>query len=214
MLSSWVRKEEILALGQGWGFDAAHAALVNRLALRFFDLLQPIHHMGATERLWLSTAAWLHDIAKNKCPKDHHKRAQNIILQDNTLHLHDEARHIVALLARFHRGESPLISEHIRHLDRDTRHYLVKLAALLRLADGLDRGGRGFVEDILCRYDETYVYLDIIATRSISLAKFHRKAELFTQVFGRSFLPQIIDGVNEPNFLLDSDPTGPYAESL
>jgi exopolyphosphatase/guanosine-5'-triphosphate,3'-diphosphate pyrophosphatase len=212
MLSSWVCLDEILTLGHAWGFDAEHAALVNRLALRLFDQLQPLHRMGGTERLWLSTAAWLHDIGKAQGTRDHHKRAQKIILGDDSLNLMDENRRMIALLARYHRGDCPLTVPPTRGLNRETRCYLAKLAALLRLADGLDPGAQGIVEDLHCCCQRTQVTLEIMARRSLSLAKFHRKTPLFTEVYGCTPLPRVRVRIPDRNFLLDRSPSPTYAE--
>lgn len=214
MLSSWVCQDEILALGHKWGLDVRHAALVNRLALQLFDQLQPIHHMGGTERLWLSLGAWLHDIGKPQRAKDHHKRGQALILEDKTLSVTEETRSLVALLVRYHRGESPLACARRRRLDRETAHYLCKLTALLRIADGLDRAGKAHVEQVVCHFNNTEIHLDIFAKEPHSLTKLQRKSSLFLTVYQRPLIPHLILDVPSVNFPLDSAPATPYAEML
>jgi exopolyphosphatase/guanosine-5'-triphosphate,3'-diphosphate pyrophosphatase len=214
MLSSWVCRDEILTLGYRWDFDVHHAALVNRLALQLFDQFQPIHHMGGTERLWLSLAAWLHDIGKYQGSKDHHKRGETLILKDRTLSLSHETRHMVALLVRYHRGESPRTTPQTDTVDRENLGYLRKLTALLRVADGLDRAGQGLVEDIACHYDDAEVHLDIFARDTYCLTKLQRKSHLFQTVYKRPLIPHLILDVPTAKFPLDSTLLAPYAETL
>jgi exopolyphosphatase/guanosine-5'-triphosphate,3'-diphosphate pyrophosphatase len=211
MLSSWVCRDEILALGHRWNFDVQHAALVNRLALQLFDQLQPIHHMGGTERLWLSLGAWLHDIGKPERAKDHHKRGQRLIQQDRTLSLTRDTRRIVALLVRYHRGETPKASTLANEMDLETLGYLRKLVALLRVADGLDRAGQGLVEDVACHYSPVEVHLDIAAREPHSLTKIQRKANFFKTVYQRPLIPHLIVDRPPTNFPLDYTSAAPYA---
>lgn len=207
--------DKIVALGEVWEFDLSHAFQVNRLALQLFDQLQSLHHMGATERLWLMHAAYLHDIGKSLGAKDHHKRAQEIILKDSTLALDRKARVVVSLIARYHRGEAPQAHHPVYcKLSFETRAYVLKLAALLRLADGLDRGGQDVVEAVRCSHDSQQVGLEIQSPQSLSLAKLRRKSKLFEGVYQRFLFPWIHSTQMCNNFPLDSDSPVPYAECL
>ncbi|MFC1765763.1 HD domain-containing protein [Planctomycetota bacterium] len=192
-----------------WDFDAQHACRVERLACRLFDQLQPLHHMGATERIWLSFAALLHDIAKSTNPKRHHKAAQQVILEDLDLPLPAHGRLMVALIARYHRGQLPHPRhEDYRSLDKDAREYVRKCAALLRLADGLDKGGRGLVAEVFCRLSARKTHLIVLATQKQSLAKLRRKAPLFETVF-QNRLTASLEVVSPAGNL--SGPSNPFA---
>ena len=66
-------------MGRSEGFDEKHAIDVNELALKLFDEFQDLHRMGNTERIWLETAALLHDAGKPQNKGIHHKLARNMI---------------------------------------------------------------------------------------------------------------------------------------
>ena len=184
--------QNILSLGVAWHFDRDHARQVNRLALRLFDDLQPLHRMGLTERIWLSAAALLHDIAKPVAEKEHHRVGCRIIRKAEKLPLSDEGREMTALLTRYHRGPAPTRNDScFRRLSRENRAYLVKLTTLLRLADGLDKAGCGAVEALSCRLGNRRVHLDIVAGEPLPLEKFWRKSAYFTQVFGPEVVPHV-----------------------
>ena len=60
---------------------------------------------------------------------------------------------MIALVARYHRGAEPKKRhQEYAQLERDKRRRIKRLAALLRLADGLDRGHAGAVKQIRVRW--------------------------------------------------------------
>jgi exopolyphosphatase/guanosine-5'-triphosphate,3'-diphosphate pyrophosphatase len=182
----------IRGVGEAYGFEAGHAVQVMRLALRLFDDLQPLHGMGNTERIWLRAAAMLHDVGKRQDPKNHHKAAQEIIIRSPKLPFTLEERVVIALVARYHRGSHPQ-SDHkyYRDLDAETRLYVRKLASLLRLADGLDKGHRGVVEGLRCDIRRRRVRMTVMSREPMSTDSPKGKADLFEGVFGKRVVLQV-----------------------
>lgn len=179
----------VVALGQSCRFDFDHASRVSRLALRLFDQLQPLHGMGNTERIWLRAAALLHDIGKPQDPTNHHKAARDLILHSASLPFRPEERTIIALVARYHRGSLPEGDHaYFRDLDDESQLYVTKLASLLRVADGLDEGRSGSVDDIFCEVRPRCVFLRALSRDTVSLRKVLRKADLFGRTFGRDIV--------------------------
>ncbi len=181
--------DSVVELGKSCRFDMGHAFRVSRLALRLFDQLQPLHEMGNTERIWLQAAALLHDVAKSQDPKGHHKAARDLILHSTSLPFRAEERTIIALVARYHRGSLPE-SDHayFRDLDAESQLYVAKLASLLRLADGLDEGRSGLVDDVLCQIRPRSVLLRLLSRDIVSVRQAMRKADLFGRTFGRDIV--------------------------
>lgn len=176
----------VMELGESYEMDADHARQVSRLALQLFDSLQPLHGMGNTEKIWLRAAALLHDIAKAQDGRNHHKLARDIIIEASDLPFRREERVIIGLVARYHRGSLP--RDHHRHfadLDGDGRFYVNKLAALLRLADGLDKGHSGLVEDVRCDVRHRNVLLRGVSRDVLKAGAVLAKADLFEKVFRR-----------------------------
>jgi exopolyphosphatase / guanosine-5'-triphosphate,3'-diphosphate pyrophosphatase len=173
----------IIQVGEAYRFEAGHAIQVTRLALRLFDDLQPLHGMGNTERIWLRAAAMLHDVGKREDPKEHHKLALEIIVNSASLPFRAEERIIIGLTARYHRGSLPK-SDHkyYRDLDDDTRLYVCKLACLLRLADGLDKGHSDLVEDLRCGIRRRRVIVRIVGREAPDMSVVFSKADLFEAV--------------------------------
>ncbi len=59
---------------------------------------------------------------------------------------------MIGLVARYHRGQLPASGTLTSKIWADDRHYVAKLAALLRLADGLDKARAGRVKDLLVEH--------------------------------------------------------------
>ena len=185
-----MRNTEILGIvvefGESYDFEARHARQVAKLALQLFDQLQPLHGMGNTERIWLRAAAMLHDIGKAQDPENHHKLARDIIFAASELPFRREERAIIGLVARYHRGSLPCDDHrHFRDLDADARLYVRELAALLRLADGLDKGHSQYVESVQCSVRRRRVLVRVVSTNTLNADSILGKAGLFEEVFRR-----------------------------
>lgn len=195
----------VAELGESFEMDTDHARQVSKLALQLFDQLQPLHGMGNTERIWLRAAAMLHDIAKTKDGKQHHKLARDIIIDACDLPFRREERILIGLVARYHRGSLPHDDhKHFADLDRDARLYVRKLAALLRLADGLDKGHSGLVEGLRCDVRRRDVVLRIVSRDVLSIDAVLAKAGLFEQVFGKRISAHV--SLDSRRFISTLDP--------
>lgn len=172
----------------GLEFSRVHTRNVARLGLSLFDQTASLHSLGGEERRLLWVAALLHDVGQGIEYVGHHKHSMALILQCEPLGLTSEERQIVACVARYHRGADPKASHPIYgELGREARATIVTLAALLRVADGLDRGQIGRVEEIRVTGGGTEaVTVRVYAPQApvVELDGGARKAALFERVFG------------------------------
>ncbi len=142
----------------------AHALQVTRLALELYDQLQPWHQCGAAERLQLQYAAMLHDIGWVTGPQAHHKSTLHIILNTALLPFAAEERTVIGLIARYHRRAHPNPRhECFNTLSAAARQTVTLLAALLRVADGLDSSHRQAVQSLRCQDDGATLQIDCLA---------------------------------------------------
>lgn len=120
--------------------DRPHARQVVALSRVLFQGLK--EHLGLPEqtREYLVLAAYLHDIGKFISNTAHHKHSEYVISSLNLFRLSDEEQRLIAAVARHHRGAAPGESHQLyRSLGPERRIQVQKLAALLRIADALDR---------------------------------------------------------------------------
>ena len=95
---------------------------------------------------------------------------------------------VIASVARYHKGRARRTShENWKRLDPYLRPVVEKLAAILRIADGLDRSHRQLVTDVVCRVRPRRVELD--ASRAATARRSSRprtaRRDLFERVFDR-----------------------------
>ncbi|MEQ1633729.1 MAG: Ppx/GppA phosphatase family protein [Planctomycetota bacterium] len=180
------------ALGRRFHFEAEHAESVMNLARQLFDQTKELHGLEARERVLLEAAALLHDIGIAVNNDGHHKHSQYLIEASDIVGLADDERRFVALLARYHRRSLPNREhEAYARLRRRDRSSVERLAALLRLADALDRQHAGLVEAVTVRITEQRVELKPrLSPGQRSLLTLERqgvaeKGQLFAQLFGK-----------------------------
>ena len=181
--------DNVISLGQLHAFGEKHALQVSRIALRLFDQLQKLHRMGNTEKLWLEIAALLHDVGKNQNRQIHHKLARDMIVDCSFLPFGKKERKIVGLVARYHRGNWPSKNhKYFNQLDAESKRYVMKLAAILRIADGLGNGTSKIIKDLTCGIRDFEIMVHLKCTENIDLSKAVRKATLFEAVFDKTLM--------------------------
>lgn len=144
-----VRKTSVRELAERSGFDATHAGQVARLALRIFDQTGPIHGLRTVEREFLEYAAMLHEIGLHVSYQGHHKHTYYLIRHAGLRGFTEDQVAVVANVARYHR-KSPPSEKHanFKELSSNQKNLVEKLSAILRIADGLDRGRQQAVRDL------------------------------------------------------------------
>ncbi|HZU53138.1 MAG TPA: HD domain-containing protein, partial [Holophagaceae bacterium] len=121
--------------------DPAHTAHVQTMADRLFLDLQPFFELGGQEREWLACAARLHDIGFAIAERNHHKHGAYMVQHGDLKGFWPEELAILAQVVRHHRGKDPDPARHEAFAALPPWHQAVvqKLAAILRVADALDR---------------------------------------------------------------------------
>jgi len=138
-----------MALARTCDFEEEHSLQVTRLALRLFDDLTSLHRLGEEERFQLQLAGLLHDIGWIEGWKKHHKSSLNIILTSAMLPFENRDRLMIGSICRYHRRALPNAKhDHFAALAEKDRQIVTRLAAILRVADGLDRTHRDLVRDL------------------------------------------------------------------
>ncbi len=181
------------AMGRRFHHETGHAETVLTLARRLFDQTRDLHGLDARSRVLLEAAALLHDIGVAINNDGHHKHSQYLIESTELVGLTEEERHLVALLARYHRKGPPSRDhEEFAALRRRERTQIERLTALLRLADALDRQHAGVVADVHVHVLPTEVELHPVLagdprTRlTLEARAVAEKGALFAQLFGRT----------------------------
>src|SRR6185295_15966839 len=135
-----VRRRSVVEFGERCGYNPAHSRHVSQLALSLFDQTRAVHKLADREREWLEYGALLHDAGVHISYERHHRHSYYLIKNGELRGFDPQEIEIIALLARYHRQATPKKShDGYGSLKGDLRKAVRTLAAMLRLAEGLDR---------------------------------------------------------------------------
>jgi exopolyphosphatase/guanosine-5'-triphosphate,3'-diphosphate pyrophosphatase len=170
--------------------EQPHSSHVQHLALLLFDALG--ERLGCTkqDRDALSDAALLHDAGYHISYERHHKHSYHLIIHADLLGMPPSEQVVVANVARYHRGEAPKKThETFGTLDKTLRRRIKRLSALLRVADGFDRGHVSAVAEIKTRWLQRAIRITPVpATQRTSMRLemwgANRKSQLLEEVAG------------------------------
>jgi exopolyphosphatase/guanosine-5'-triphosphate,3'-diphosphate pyrophosphatase len=170
--------------------DPAHSERVTVLALALFDGLAGIHTYGPAERRLLEIASHLHDIGWSRVVSGkHHKLSRDMILELEIPGLSQGDRLTCALIARYHTKGMPDASRHRRFasLDPGRRGRVEWLAAMLRVADGLDCSHTRAVGGLACEVGRkaVVIHLQSAGDCRTEIAGARQKQDLLERKTGR-----------------------------
>jgi exopolyphosphatase/guanosine-5'-triphosphate,3'-diphosphate pyrophosphatase len=134
--------------------DRRHVEHVRKLSLQLFEQLGQTLGCGPEEQLLLEAASLLHDVGQLVSYPKHHKHSYSLITHAERLGLAPRDRELVALVSRYHRRTGPR-KRHPEYaaLPPADQEIVRRLSAILRVADGLDRGHSAAVETAASRLD-------------------------------------------------------------
>jgi len=179
--------ESALHLGRKYQFDERHAHLTARLAARLFDQTRSLHNLNGDSLLLLETGSLLHDIGHFINTLDHDKHAYYLLNATRLIGLSQREQNIVANLVRYHRKRTPTTDdENFKILSQKDRSIVLKLCALLRLADSMDVSHTAHVEDVALKQVKSSWQMKIIGKDDLLLERWSMKKSkmLFQEVFG------------------------------
>ena len=183
--------EEVLRsariLAERYQSDPSHGEPVGNLCARFFESLTDLHQLTPHDSLLLQVAAILHEVGTYVSPRAHHKHSEYLILNSEVFGLDRLDVTIVALVARYHRHSGPRLDHpSYASLSTDDRIRVCKLAALLRVADALERTHVQRVANLEIRREsgKLRIRLPGLADAAVERLAMASKADLFEQVFG------------------------------
>ncbi len=183
-----IRATSVLQLARRCNSDDGHGRQTARLALDLFDQTTSLHGLAPIDRELLEHASLLHDIGEHVSTESHHKHTAYLIQHGRLRGFTPTEVDFIAALARAHRGGGPKPShEPFASLDREGRDRVTRLAALLRVADGLDRGRAGNVDGMEVVLSDGRARLVVKAQGDIAIELWgaRRKRELFERTFRR-----------------------------
>jgi exopolyphosphatase/guanosine-5'-triphosphate,3'-diphosphate pyrophosphatase len=183
-----VRRRSIVELGERCGYWSEHAQQVARLSLAIFDQTRSVHGLGDRERDWLEYGALLHDVGVHISYERHHRHSYYLIKNGDLRGFDPKEIEVIALIARYHRQATPKKShDGFADLGGQLRRTVRTLAAIVRLAEGLDRSHAQTIAgiDLYPRGDDYLARLRAAGDVELELWAAQRHVAPLEEVLGR-----------------------------
>ncbi|HEX5003796.1 MAG TPA: Ppx/GppA phosphatase family protein [Gemmatimonadales bacterium] len=171
--------------------DRRHVEQVRLLALSLFDQIGEAIGCTAAERHILEAASLLHDVGQLVSYKSHHRHSYQLIMHADRIGLGARDRALVALVSRYHRRRGPKKSDApFAALAADDQALVRRVAGLLRVADGLDRGHTAVVDQVTAELTRKKLVLRIAPRRAganmeLECWAARRKSDVLQKIVGK-----------------------------
>jgi exopolyphosphatase/guanosine-5'-triphosphate,3'-diphosphate pyrophosphatase len=183
-----VRRRSVFELAERCNYWPEHAQQVARLAVALFDQTRIVHGLTDREREWLEYAALLHDIGVHISYERHNRHSYYLIKNGDLRGFDPEEIEVIALVARYHRQATPKRQhEEYAEFRRKRRRTIRTLAAILRLAESLDRSHSQPVSglELHDRGDDGLLQLRTSGDAELELWAATRHAAAFERLIGK-----------------------------
>ena len=179
------------SLGRKYHYDEDHAERVRELSARLFDEIKTEQRMSDTHRLYLEVAALLHDIGLFVSSRSHHKHSLYLISSSELFGLRKREMEMIANIARYHRRALPQRS-HVSFvsMDRDERMIVSKLAAILRVANALDKDHMQKIMDLKISREGDQIVLSVQKVSDLAMGRLvlASRSDFFSEIFGKKII--------------------------
>ncbi len=186
------RRRSVEALAARFSGSNLHGRQVARLALQIYDGCAPSLALAPESRELLEYAALLHDVG-HAIDHDRHHRHSYYLIKNGELFGFDPLEiEVIALAARSHRKQSSkLDSPELDSLSRERRRTVRGLAAILRVADALDRSHYNVVRNIAIRPASGAMVFEVDSggkDAALELWTAERRADLLARLLERKVI--------------------------
>ncbi len=163
-----------------------HAATVEKMAVQLFDTMKNVHGLGRRERLLLQISAILHDCGKYISMSSPGDCAYRIIMATEILGLSHAEREMVANIVRFNTQEMPNFEDFQGSLSEEQFIIVCKLAAILRVANALDRSHKGKFSDAKLSLKNSTLTITTKSSENILLEKstLENRSKFLEDIYG------------------------------
>ncbi|HEX3409366.1 MAG TPA: Ppx/GppA phosphatase family protein, partial [Candidatus Binataceae bacterium] len=186
------RRRSVMTLAKRFCGANEHGRQVARLALRLFDETALVMGLPHSARELLEYAALLHDVGHAIDHDRHNRHSYYLIKNAELLGFAPTEIEIIAQGARGHRKQAPsLDSNELQALNVGKRRVVRGLAAILRVADALDRSHFGVVRNIEVHYSPGRMIVEVSSDRDkadLELWTGERRTDLLSKLLDRSVI--------------------------
>jgi exopolyphosphatase/guanosine-5'-triphosphate,3'-diphosphate pyrophosphatase len=184
-----VRAASVRNLAAQFHPETAHTEHVAKLALEIWDALAAagLHPGRSDERELLWAAAVLHDVGTAVDYDDHHKHSRYLILNAGLPGFSPRETALIGQMARYHRKGEPGLRAFAPLGRKGDEDLLARCAAVLRVAEELERPHDQSVRHAEVAMHDGTVELRLQSTADATISRWgaQRQADVFRRAFGR-----------------------------
>lgn len=185
-----VRTTSVINAAERFGYMRDHSHHVAHLALTAFDETARLvlHDADPGERELLWAAAMLHDVGVAVDYSSHQRHSEYLVLNTGLPGFSHRETAIISQLVRGHRKAMPSLGPYTALGQPGDEARVTRCAALLRLAEQLDRSRTGEVQDLRCRVRDDALEVELTCDGDATLALWSgaREADAIQAAFGLS----------------------------
>lgn len=182
------RRRSVHEMAYRFQWEEDHAQHVAATATFLFNVCRSLYDGPASDAELLEYAALLHDVGYLVTHDEHHQHSHYLIEHADLQGFRSEEVAIMALVARYHRGKVPEAShEYFGRVSPGRRRRVRQLAALLRVAENLDRSHFQNVVALRTSLTDTALHV-LVATKAdpqLEVWAAEEHGELFETAFDR-----------------------------
>ena len=182
-----MRLSLVRSIGERYHYDAQHAKSVEKFALAIFDSLKKSHGLDLHARYLLRAACILHDIGKFVCLRSHAIYSYRLIVSVDIFGYSYLDKRIIAWVAYYQAASLKEDDSVVPvHIDRELRPLVAKLAAIVRMADAMDRSYKQKIKSCKVQIKDNTMLVIAKSKQELSLEEwtFANKSSFFEEVFG------------------------------
>ena len=174
-------------LAASCGCEMEHGRHVAQLAGSIFAQLAPHYHLQPADQPLLEAAAKLQDVGYLINYDQHHKHSYHLILHSRLEGFQPNELEIIANVARYHRGADPKRKHaNFRQLSQRDQNRVRQMAAILRVAGGLDRSNTRQVTGVAVEIGRKHDLTLKLASKQfpeVDIWGARKRSRLFEKVF-------------------------------
>lgn len=185
----------VLEVCRRYGVQLKDVEPVREHVVQLFDSLAKVHELPEEYRMWLESAAMMHDVGKFMNHQGHYRHTQYIIANSEIFGFSPEQRSIVSVIARYLGKTRPDATDRpMRTIPVEEHDHVRRAVILLRLAVALNQDRANAVVKMRAHVYPKRVVLELVPGRGgaeLEAWSLRKEADYFLEIFRRELFVEV-----------------------